>query len=643
MHSDWAAASPFEGTTRIIVVGVLPRHEARHDLVLEFETRGAEIDPKGYAVAATFNSPLHDAHLRSEKASSLGLSWDVHVSLKPDPWVAGGDVTGVIHLRGSERNAEFHGTVFGQETCASVRLERQLRTRPQTAPVSTLPRVLRDFIEDPLGAELPDFCPAGCAWRGAGSCREFHVVDFGARPDSGEDCHAAVQAALDAAAAAGGGVVCFPAGRFDLSLDEKKPSWEIRASGITVRGAGSGPEGTLLVNHRRSDSPDPAKMWRANEFPGFFHAGKVPAHRLGGYGSRPGPVLTRVRPAPRNAWRLKVHDAFRLRVGEVLMLRQFEDGAGSLARSLIYPSTRLAPGYVGEGRSLFEQTLRVVALNDDWVTIDAPLRWELRDEWRPEINQIEMLHHVGIASLRLQSCWQGYWEHHRNAEHDNGWDHIRFDGVVDGWVTDIVHDSPTTAVSLLGCKNCTVSSNRIVGNPAHNGFVLAGASSDNLVERCHGGRQMHAFSLQGSCAGNVFTRCEADEPAGIDLHGSIAPANLFDCIRGCVNIGGGAIEHVPPRHGRGLVLWNWETGRYSPYLPWRPLHRAATGDDCAGFIAVGVRGKYGQKIHVLTPEGEPAEDGLHTAWGVVEALNRRVSPESLYEWQCSRRLAPLPP
>ena len=120
------------------------------------------------------------------------------------------------------------------------------------------PRILAEFAARGAASRLYDFSRAG---RINSSAKQdlpvFQVADFGALPDSGRDCRDAVQAAVDAAAAAGGGIVLFPPGVFDVSVERKRPPVFIDASRIVVRGAGSGPDGT----RRRASGHSSATCW----------------------------------------------------------------------------------------------------------------------------------------------------------------------------------------------------------------------------------------------------------------------------------------------------------------------------------------------------------------------------------------------
>jgi parallel beta-helix repeat protein len=79
----------------------------------------------------------------------------------------------------------------------------------------------------------------------------FNVLDFGATPDDATDDSAAIQAAINAAYAAGGGTVVIPAGTFYISGDPSNPSRgciEVR-SNVTLTGAGAGETVLKLVDH----------------------------------------------------------------------------------------------------------------------------------------------------------------------------------------------------------------------------------------------------------------------------------------------------------------------------------------------------------------------------------------------------------
>ncbi len=637
-----------DGTLAITLAQALERTfrgvTDRHDLTVEVHRREGRWQPEATATARTYNNRLHQVDCQWRQPSSGTMTLDIRANLEPDPWVPGGPLRATIELA-EESAGVFLGRHAGTFRGQAIAGEARAKFRPQ--PVSGgmvaagSPAILAEFAARGAASRLYDFSRAG---RISSSAEQdlpvFRVEAFGAVPDSGRESRDAVQAAVDAAAAAGGGIVLFPPGIFDLSVERKQPPVFIDASRIIVRGAGSGPDGTVLVNHRPSDTPDPKKPWLAGLSPGFFLAG--PGVRAAFPDEPPDAAVQacEIRTACRGSCRLTVDDATGLRVGTAYLLRYREDAMGSLARALVLDACEPAANYRGEDTVLVAQLAMVEAIDGDIVTLDAPVHWDSRPEWHPELAIVEMLADLAIEGLRLRSCWDGVFVHHRNGEHDNGWDHIKMRRVHGGRIRDLVHESTTSAVTMDDCLGCLIEDQRIAGNPGHNGILCTGVSANNLFRRCQAGRQMHALGLSGLASGNAFVDCEIDEPGGLDLHGGIGLDNLFDRLLGGVNHGGGSPRAVPPRHGPGLVLWNWQAGRHTPYLPWQRHEAIADLRECPGLVAVGVRSRYGSPLHYITPEGTFETDRMDAlAW--IESFGIGVLPESLHQHQReSRRAGP---
>src|SRR5262249_46891908 len=130
-----------------------------------------------------------------------------------------------------------------------------ISTPPPSCDVAGTSTLWRDFVNAAeAGREpiLPDFSYAGYRYSDhaipevAGPV--FRVTDYGAvANDSGFD-DGAIQAAIDAAKAAGGGVVLFPAGQLRVNPTEDSNHFiTINGSNIVLRGAGSGTGGTEIL------------------------------------------------------------------------------------------------------------------------------------------------------------------------------------------------------------------------------------------------------------------------------------------------------------------------------------------------------------------------------------------------------------
>ncbi|MCG8310799.1 MAG: hypothetical protein MI975_25650, partial [Cytophagales bacterium] len=84
----------------------------------------------------------------------------------------------------------------------------------------------------------------------------FDVTDYGAVPNDANSDQAAIQAAIDAAEANGGGVVFFPPGEFLVNTDPNpSTSILIESSNIILKGSGSTPGGTIVNMKNRMQPP----------------------------------------------------------------------------------------------------------------------------------------------------------------------------------------------------------------------------------------------------------------------------------------------------------------------------------------------------------------------------------------------------
>ena len=599
-----------------------------HKLVLEWRRRDGIWDREALGHTPTLVSSLHEFSI-SMRDGETGCTATGRID--PDPWtVVGGPVTLEIQLSPDQNAGSYRGDFNGHPIEGLAEACFEPAPRPSRGVAAGRIELLEQFQRHGGSGRLYDFSFAG---RGTTDpspmLPTFAAEDYGVRADSGLEAIEAIQAAIDAAGAAGGGVVQLPAGVLDCNVEQKLPPLSVRHDHVIIRGAGSGPDGTLLVNHRYSDTPDPNQPWRAGEHPLLIIAPEVDA---GADEPRP---LTAVKSGRRGERTIEVADPAGIEPGRVYLLRQLETEDGSLAQDLLQGLGEVAANWRGAGRELVSQLAVIESIDGHRVTLDAPLHRDI-GRWPAELCDFPMLHGSGIAHLRMRGMWGGYFVHHKNGEHDNGWDHVKFQHVRGGWADDLVHENTTSAIGLRHCLGCVVRNCRIMGNPGHNGFVITGRSTGNLIINCHAGRNMHGFNVQGTLSGNAVVDCSMDEPSGIDLHGGIGCDNLFDSLLGGVNKGGGSARNVPPRHGPGMVLWNWCCGHYNPYKVWQRYACVAEVTTMPGFIAVGVHGAYGQRITCNGPDGETDAEA-RAGWGWIESPGQRVKPRSLFAWQSRQR------
>lgn len=506
-------------------------------------------------------------------------------------------------------------------------------------------RVFREWLEAPDHSPLIDFSYAGYRngeevpdWRSAPR-NFFDVTDYGAIPGDGRDDIEAIQAAIDAAAVEGG-IVRFPRGTFDFDVGTARRHLHVHASNVILLGAGDGINGTILHDHTPSETPDPSKPWLAGMYPSFVHIGTLPRDSVFNLFDHPELNLSRLAPAGKNSLVLIADDPSRLEAGKVYLVTQ-RDPDGSLVRELTFPLEKAAVYWQdtsGEGSYKYRQMVRIESVTGNRILLAAPLHRELREKWDPCIWELpHMLHDVGVAGFLMRTDWKGPLEHHKNGEHDNGWDHIKIRDAADCWVYSNIFENTSSAVSISNGYHCTVFDCQIRGEPGHNGFVVGGWSTGNLLYNLKGDRQMHTWSIHGYAGGNVFFHLLSGEPSAIDCHAGLTISNLFDNVYGAAWKHGGNPRYLPPAHGNGLVIWNWSAGMTEPY---KGRIKTTVGDlsQTPGLVAAGIRGMYGQPVLLLDEEGNLLSGDKESPGGTIEYLNAVPDPGSLFLEQRRARL-----
>ncbi len=626
------------GTLSLTLVGVLDRDGKTHDLVVAIRRERGAWESRADGLARTFNAPDHPVRVQMTDPGDGGLRIGIRADIHPDPWILGGSGTWTVDL--SPQGDGWTGAWSGAFTPARrPAIPGSGPARAVFMPPFTVtgmrpaePAILDEWRSRGPAGLLGDWTRCGDTGDGGDPGWDQPVVravDHGVRPDSGLDATAPLQAAIDACARQGGGVVELPPGRLEVALDHDDALLTIRHDRVRLRGAGSGPDGTLIYAHRPGRADDPRRMWRAGQWPRLLHIGPRSPRDEEDHPA-PDPIAARIAgESARGDRALGLESGHDLKPGiHRLDLHETEDLA--LGDRLTAPSGRRGTNWRKPGRAMVSHYVRVIAVEGDRAVLDHPLPAAVEPRWTPVLRTPRLLHGNGVRGLRFATAWDEVFDHHRSDVHDNGWDGIRCDRVAGLELADIVFESVTTAASLKDAFASRFTGLAIHGNPGHNGFGLGGASTRCLIHRCRFGRAMHAVNMNGTIAQNAIVDCEGDEPCGIDFHGSLGLDTLFDRLAGCVCTGGGAAENVPPRHGPGLVLWNWRCGTFHPYKANHALTCIADAREMPGFIAVGVHGR--RPLHALDHDGNRIGEG-HGPWGRIEHLDRPTTPGSLWAWQ----------
>lgn len=341
----------------------------------------------------------------------------------------------------------------------------------------------------------------------------FNVVTtYGADPTGSRDTTADIQAAINDAAAAGGGVVFLPAGIYHVAPPTgNSEALIISSPNITIRGAGT--EDTFLLNVEnsmrgkaviaaRSSSP----YWFYDNGPSYFIAADL---------------LT-------PTTRIPVSDVSPFSEGDWIVIRN-----------------EITPEWVNEHNENewlgYEDRLsglaysrRITAIDSvaNELIIDVPTRYSLktRDDARIFIRN-NQLTEVGIESLSIGNLqhpgttWgeQDYTDDTKAAYHAHASWLIRFRNLRDSWVRDVntfqATNNTTTShllsngILLHECRNVTVK-NCVFQRPQYgggggNGYMYRlQHANECLIEDSVADFSRHGFVLShmGS-SGNVFHNC----------------------------------------------------------------------------------------------------------------------------------------
>lgn len=467
------------------------------------------------------------------------------------------------------------------------------------------------------------------------------VDSLGAVPDDGKDDIDAIQAAVDSAGKMGGAIVRFSKGRYDFDVNTKERFVKIPYSNVIMLGAGEGPDGTTLYDHTPSQTPVPGKMWLAGVYPSFFSVS--PVDLLDEFVPGDGKMIeiASLEKGDKEQTFLDIKEARGLSEDKVYLLTMSTPDR-SLLSDLIYPLEKAGENYedlVGSSVYKVRQLIEIKKIEKNRIYLETPVIWNIKDNYEIKLWEfpVEFIRNTAIVGFHMETAWHEEFYHHKNSIHDNGWDHIKFNMCNDCYAYALIHENPSTAFAVLNSLQCSFFECRIKGNTGHNGFIVGGYSTRNLLHNLKGGKAFHTFGISGYSSGNVFYNCYSEEPSSIDCHGGLTVYNLFDNIYGSSWVHGGSSRNLPPAHAQRLTIWNWKTGMTEPYKG-RIKQTIAGFKETPGFFFVGISGMYGQPLFMPDNEKELLTEDYSGEWGNL--LNFRDEPPipSLYMFQRSQRI-----
>jgi hypothetical protein len=498
----------------------------------------------------------------------------------------------------------------------------------------------------------------------------FDVTDYDADASGASDSTLAIQAAINAAAAAGGGVVYLPAGEYRIS---RRPGESyalvIRSSNLVLRGAGT--ERTFIINTSYEMRQAQAILVAPSGGSNWTSSRSQPINITQDY---TGPTKT-----------IRIANTRGFEAGEwIAVQNRFTDQVsenGSFVEDVNMHLSSSNPNWLGQGQNLGGtidyRMITVVDEENNTLTLDAPTRWFLlqRDNARvyyvdPHLEEVG-LEGFSIGNLRHSSTGNfadsAYNTTSSPAYDVHGSYLINLTRVANSWVRDVHSFNPGNNNTIHMLSNGLVLDwSRAVtlervhmqrtqyGGGGGNGYMIRlNSVNEILVQDCLVAYCRHGFvmwrmqnsgnvirnsydgvtGVQFSNAGNI----QGTGGRGSDHHGLLSHSNLFErntmdtsfleaAFRGT---SGGAIPHA--QTSSQVLFWNQIGLSYHPSYPYI-IHSQQAG---RGYVI----GTQGTAPNVRTTPRISGSghftDPVDRTEGIGESEN--LYPQSIYEDQVMKR------
>lgn len=523
-------------------------------------------------------------------------------------------------------------------------------------------------LPDSQGRLLPDFSYAGYH-RG----EQWPPVDAKATlfevpaslGDGATNATAGIQAQIDKACAAKGGVVHLPAGLFVLKFPSStaRGALTVGCSNVVLRG--EGPTKTKLL----LDDPKSARG-RAVVFLG----GTVWVSDL--WTTKVVTTLAADTPAGTRAFTVK--DPAGLAPGMWIAVRNANTDAFRAAHRMDAATSKLSGLWPADQFKGLAYPRRIVSVTGNTVTVDVPLRYPLTTRDAADVVALvdayvseSGIEHLGIGMVENRTSppdmtkestfdndyqtvgTTGYEVHDSKA--------IQVTGIRDAWVSDVASFEPTqnttTHAHLLShgivvdltAFRVTVD-NVSFGPPEYrggggNGYSFQTQGSDCLFARLGSRGARHGFDINQATSGNVWWRgTVVASRYSSDTHRFLAQANLFD-VTTLDNAWLQAADRGTDSSGAGftstsLVFWNTTVQKNNTLAKGCAIETAQWdwGYAIGTTAASGAAAKICTTI-VSNSQYAATDQGPPTDFSEGEGIGATLSPASLWERQRAMRCA----
>lgn len=474
------------------------------------------------------------------------------------------------------------------------------------------------------------------------------VRDLGARGDGQADDGPAFRAALDHAAARGGGAVLVPEGRYRIGGPLR-----LTADGVVLRGARRETSvlefsmplqdvlGSLRFRGNSQWSWSGGQIWigPADTFDAEGRVRGGETDRVNAWENwRPGAVLARaVSEAAAGSREMEVDDSSTLRAGQLVLLSWANTADRSLLLGMAghvkmgsYPwgdAGWLQPAATERWR----WPVRLAQVEGRRVRLAQPLRLPVASHWDVRLEDPgAVVRSAGVEHLTLRLHAPPEHRHLAGAGH-NG---VYLNRTLDAFVRDVEIVDAENGIVVAASKNATVTGVRLSGTAQqHHSLACRVGSHDVLFEDFvvdGPTRVRHGINVEFLSSGNVWRRGRMKRGT-FDSHRGLS----FDLLRTDIELRNeegaypGGARDAGPHLGRRVVHWNVRVGpsdRDDPGAYVNQPNALPTG------ALVGVQGV--PLGHSPLAGGVPGRKGC-----LVVDVDHRPDPADLYQAQLNLRLA----
>ncbi len=451
---------------------------------------------------------------------------------------------------------------------------------------------------DKRGDRVPDFSHAGYGGGGVAlPAVPARVVVAPVDGDDGARIQIAIDAVSDLAPDANGfrGAVQLEAGRYEIAGQLR-----IAASGVVLRGAGSGQGGTVLVatgTGRRALISISGTRTRATE--GIVSLVNDEYVTVG-------------------ANRLQLNETGALKTGSRVLIER-PSPKEWIEEMGMHTSPARTPFQWRAGKQNVSWERTITAIDGNEVTLDAPLTTSLEKRFGgatvAALVWAGRIENAGVENLRCESTFDS--ENPLDEQH--AWEGVRLEAVRDAWVRDVVFAhfagsvvNVTETASRVTVQDCA-SHAPVSEKAGYRRLTFHTSGQQTLFLRCRAEDGRNDFTVGYFAGGpNAFVECHAERSSGFSGGiGSWASGVLFDNV------------HID---GGELRLDNLES--FNQGVGWAVVNSVIWEASAGRFV-------------VRTPPG--ASNWAVGVWGLYEGngswakTSEFAEPESLYRAQLSAR------